>query len=144
MNKCTSQSRAIRAGLFPGLLILLAVLSGCNGDGDGDTVSGKVTHQGKVVAGEVVFVGLDKKQYACPITDEGTYKIKAPKGEFQVLVKGMPGTKRPEPKTAKKVAAPIAGPAPRGVAPPAKYLQPNNGLKVIVTGAEQIFDIDLK
>src|SRR5260221_372222 len=87
---------------------LLVGLVGCGASGSADQVTGKVTFNGQPVAGEVVFVGLDRKEAASPITDDGTYKIKSPpKGEVQVIVKGQQVSNPAVPRNAKN--APEAG-----------------------------------
>jgi hypothetical protein len=117
------------------------VAAGCGGSAD--LVTGKVTYNGQPVAGEVVFVGRDKKQAACPIADDGTYKIKAPpKGEVVVLVKGTP--KAPSGLVTPKGGLKDAPPPPKGVEPPGKYSAEPGGLKFQVTGGEQTYDIELK
>ncbi len=131
-----------------GVAVLTAgavTLTGCGGVGKGgaaDSVSGKVTLDGQPVAGEVFFVGSDKKEVGSPIGPEGNYEISnPPKGDVLIVVKGKPGI----PSIPGAKAAPDLPPPPTatGVAPPAKYGQPNNGLKFTVTGGKQVYDIVL-
>jgi hypothetical protein len=123
------------------LLLALGTLAGCGGRGKApdSSVSGKVTLGGRAVAGQVVFVGSDQKEIAAPINPEGAYQINnPPKGEYQVVVKGVPGVP-----VVPGTKAPGDAPPP-GAAPPAKYAQPGNGLKFSITGGEQKYDIELK
>ena len=135
-------------GRFAVAVILFAGVAGLTGCGAGaapaDVVTGKVTHNGQVVTGEVMFVGADKKEVGSPIALDGTYRVKSPpKGEVQVVVRAVQGPPGGvvRPKDAPKDAPTGGSP---GVAPPAKYAQPGNGLKFTVTGGEQRYDIELK
>jgi hypothetical protein len=125
-------------------------LVGCGSKGASDSVSGKVTMNGQIVAGQVIFITSDKKEIASPITAEGVYTINnPPKGEVQIIVKGAvaPGgpVARPIPKGDKTPGEPPPSPmASSGATPPAKYAQAGNGLKFTVTGGQQTYDIDLK
>ena len=121
------------------------VFAGCGGGskGGGDNVSGKVTFDGKPVAGQVVFVGSDRKEYPSPIGPEGNYQIiGAPKGEFTILVKGTLGAAPTAKGGAKTPDMPgMTGVA--GIAPPVKYATAAGGLKLTVTGGNQKYDITL-
>lgn len=128
-----------------GFATALLALLGCGGGGGGskDSVSGKITHNGQSVAGTVTFVGADKQEHNGPIMD-GKYTVgNLPKGEYQVLVKGItPGGTPLVPVKGEK-AAEGAG-AASGAAPPEKYSKPGNGLTFTSAGGEQKHDIDLK
>jgi hypothetical protein len=124
------------------LVLLLAVTAGLGGCGPpnkvNDSVTGKVTLKGQPVAGEVIFVGSDRKEVGSPIGADGSYQIyNPPKGEVQILVKGFPGAAVEPPKDAPP--RPGAG----GAAPPARYARPNNGLTMTVTGGKQTHDVPL-
>jgi len=65
--------------------------TGCpGGDGAKNSVSGKVTLNGKPVAGTVVFIGADNSEVGTsPIGPEGNYTIVNPTpGPVKILVKG--------------------------------------------------------
>lgn len=128
-----------RLSLF---LLLTAMVCGlgCSSNKDKDSVSGKVTLNGKPVTGIVAFIYPDNKEVTGPIQAEGKYTISnPPAGEVKVVVKGgiIGG----------KVVAPTgATGAPSGPvveSPPAKYASPNNGLTFTVKGGHQTYDIPL-
>lgn len=108
----------------------------------GDAVGGKVTLNGKPVAGQVVFVGGDRKEVVALIAPTGGYSLaNLPRGEWQVFVRGT-GLKVP---LVPKGAAPPPGlTAAIGVAPPVRYAQPKHAQKFTFAGGAQTFDIELK
>jgi|SRR5579872_4036378 len=143
----SSSVRVFRSPLFPAFVFLSAALAlcGCSGGGQSgpkDIVKGKVTMDGKPVAGDVIFQSTaDKNKDPLKTTTalDGTYSISnLPKGEYQVMVKGMlaglaKGEKTPGDTAAKS-----------GVEPPAKYAKPDNGLpKVDFKGGEMTHNIEL-
>ena len=138
------------------LLGFLATLSagGCSsssGSGSGNAISGKVTLNGQAVAGTLAFTGPDNKEVSAPINADGTYQVTLPgKGDYTILVKPLAAGMN---KGGAPVPPPKDAPAPKdmpdikgspGVPPPARYAQPNNGLKLTVTGGPQTHDIELK
>lgn len=134
----------------PSLFLLLAALAGVtgcgkSGSGGKDTVSGKVTLNGQPVAGQVVFIGSDSKEYMSPIGADGNYQvIGVPKGEATILVKGIGTPAAPKAGPGKEKPPEMPGMAGGGgAAPPVKYSTAAGGLKVSVTGGEQKHDIPL-
>lgn len=128
---------------------------GCGGkdgsQGSNDSIYGKVTYNGQVVAGQVIFIGSDKKEIMSMIGGmDGSYEIKnPPKGEGVFLVKAtmapplapLKGGAQAPKGGAQAPEAPSMG----GVAPPAKYGQPSTSdLKFTVTGGKQNYDITLQ
>jgi hypothetical protein len=133
--------------LFCCTLVAVALApTGCgstNANSAPDSISGKVTLNGSPVAGQVVIVGSDKKEYPSPIALDGSYYIAGvPAGEARVLVKGMTVVAPPKGKIAAKGELP-ALPVGSGVAPPARYGTRASDLKVAVTGGVQKHDIAL-
>jgi hypothetical protein len=140
--------RSVVLGLTA-LLAALASATGCHRAGPANTVSGRVTLDGRAVAGQVTFVGSDGKSVASPIKADGSYTVlDPPRGENTVLVKSLTAAgASPAPPKGKAAMSPLAevsGAPPRGVTPPARYAQPNNGLRFAVTGGRQSFDIELR
>ena len=147
MNKFSFARRlSVSASAFL-LASLLVTLAGCGGKGSGakNTVSGKVTMNGQVVAGQVVFVG-GNKEYPSPIGPDGNYQIiDPPNGEYVVLVKPpIGGTISPKGVGGGKGSDLPGTGAGTGTPPPAKYGTAAGGLKFTVSGGEQKNDIDLK
>jgi hypothetical protein len=141
MVRYSPRSRRTCRSLAAAVALAAALGSGCSGRELPDTVSGKVTLQGKPVSGQVVFLSGDGKEFvAFTGGPDGSYTItNAPKGEVTVLIKGLGQTgqtasSRPPPVGPK----PVAG----GVAPPARYAEPNE-LKLVVVGGQQVQDFDL-
>jgi hypothetical protein len=137
----TRQPTESRRLALASLLAIVFGVSGCGdgkkGAGDGDSVSGKVTLNGQAVAGQVVFIAADGKDYIAPIGEDGSYLAAGvPKGQAKILVKGASGV-------APKGGADMPGSGGKGVAPPAKYGVPGNGLTFDVTGGAQKRDIEL-
>jgi hypothetical protein len=121
-------------------------LAGCGKGASGDGgVSGKVTVGGSPVTGTITFIGSDSKEYSSPIGAGGNYQItNAPKGEYNVVVKGMGGgATNPALKGDASKTGDLASAGGGGTAPPAKYAKPDNGLKFEVTGAKQEKNFDL-
>jgi len=120
------------------LVLLAAVSAGCGRSGPRDSVSGKVTLEGKAVAGEVVFVGPGNKEVRCPIALDGSYLVTEPtRGENAILVRGTAAPRTP------KGIDQLPAPASSGAAPPARYARANNGLTFQVTGGKQTHNIEL-
>jgi hypothetical protein len=120
-------------------------LVGC-GSSVQNEVTGKVTYKGQPVAGNLVFVGSDGKESIELInTQDGSYKFIAPAtGEYKIAVKGLttPGAGvGPGPGIQKGPGLEVLK---SGVAPPAKYASPDNGLKINVTGGAQTHNIELQ
>jgi len=107
-----------------------------------------VTLDGKPVAGEISFVGTSGEAKA-PLLD-GNYTVtNPPKGECNIVIQsltmgGGPAIKPPPGmEKAGGGTGTLSGTGAGGVPPPAKYGQPNNGLKFTVTGGKQTYDIQL-
>jgi len=131
------------AFLFLGLL----VLGGCGSGGAANSLSGKVTLNGNPVGGTLTFSGGGKEVGPVPINPDGTYKVEnLPVGEVNIIVKGFPGVgvgmPTAPPPAIKGMEMPT-GAAKMGVAPPARYAAPGNGLTVTVKGGKQTHDIVL-
>jgi len=124
---------------------LFALGCGSGGGGANNSVSGKVTYNGKGVGGTISFVGTDKKVDS-PILD-GEYKIdNPPMGNVKVAVVGMPDSGAIVPKDPKGgKSTDVTGKAEsRGVSPPVKYALPDNGLTYEVKAGKHTHNIDLK
>jgi len=95
----------------------------------------------------VVLTGSDGKTAQGLIGPDGTYILpNPPKGECTVIVKGMMVPGMAAPTGPKDAAAKMPGvvESKKGVEPPAKYAQANNGLaKVNITGGKQTHNIEL-
>lgn len=122
-------------------------LMGCQGSGADDEVKGKVTLNGKAVAGEISFHGTDKTVSA-PIGPDGSYTIKgAPRGKVKVSVKGFPGALAPKKEDTKiklpKLDGEVKTTAATGVSPPSRYASPDNGLTYDVQGGKETKDFTL-
>jgi len=134
-----------KVALLFALLSAVALGLGC-GDSSGakDQVHGKVTLNGEGVSGFVVLVGSDKKEAQGPLLN-GTYHVdNPPKGEVDVLIRGMAGMAAPpgpKPKESPTTTLPSSG---SGVAPPPKYATPGALPKLKVTGGKQKHDITLQ
>jgi len=136
---------------FP-LFLLLATLVwvvGCGTRGPKNSVSGKVTLNGKAVGGSVLFVGPDGKDYPTSIDHTGTYTlVDPPSGECKVAVRGTGKSAMPAVESAgvgSMAPPPGVKQIEEGVPPPSKYASPENGeLKFTVTGGNQTYDIVLK
>jgi len=144
-KQIVSGQRFGRAFALALLFTALLVGAGCGGKGAKDVVSGKVTYDGKPISmGEVIFQ-LGDKEARGPIVN-GQYTVEnPPKGEVSILVKSPNpggGQKVPDqPGEVKGGAGLQTAGAP--VYAPAKYGEPNNGLKFTVTGGKQTHDITL-
>lgn len=129
------------------LLILVLAAPGC--EANRGSVSGKVTLNGKPVAGVVMFVGADNKEASSPIVADGSYTIRnPPTGPVKVLVTAIPGMGAATanlPRGAPPVPPPPGGAttSTAGVPPPARYASATNGLTLDVTGSDQRYDIQL-
>jgi len=127
------------------LSALVVALCGCGSSTASSEVSGKVTLKGDPVAGELVFVGNDKKEYLTPLNPDGKYSLlSVPKGEYAVVVRASslpaaPTIKAPPPTG----GGSLPEPPKAGVTPPAKYAKPGNGLTFTVTGGKQSKDFEL-
>jgi len=120
-------------------LSFLVLTTGCPGGKKKNEVTGKVTLDGKAVAGTVVFIGSDGKELMTLIRPDGSYTIvDPPAGEVKIKITGPLGIAAPG-----KDQAPAVGGMETGVPPPAKYASPDNGLKLTVTGGKQTYDIPL-
>jgi hypothetical protein len=127
------------------LLTLASLVAGC-GDGSAkDSISGTVkTSAGDNVSGTVVFVAGGKEAQG-PLLD-GKYKVdNPPKGDCDVLVKGiggpMGGTQVNVPKDTSKMPGNETGKT--GVAPNQKYAHPGVLPKYKFTGGKQTHNITL-
>jgi len=129
-------------------LLVLALVTGCPGtDSMKNSVSGKVTLDGKPVAGTVVFVGADGKEVGVsPIGPDGNYTIPNPAtGPVKVLVKSMTAS------LGGGAIRPPGGPTmpdpagtSQGVQPPAKYgAEKTTPLTFEVKTGKQTYDIPL-
>jgi hypothetical protein len=125
-------------------LAILLFLGGCSSQQN--SVSGKVTLNGKAVTGQVAFLGADGHERIAPIDPDGSYRIiNPPLGEVKIVVRGfnIPRASRTGMKLAPLPGGTLAsGPTP-ALAPPARYAWPANGLTFTVKGGAQTFDIPL-
>jgi len=122
-------------------LCLLAPLAlGCPSGGGQQQLSGNVTLNGDKVAGTLVLVGADGKEYPGPILN-GKYLVpNVPKGDYDVLIRPAPGATG---LAAPKKDAGTLGSETQGVAPPEKYSKAGVLEKVKVTGGQQTKDFTL-
>jgi len=93
--------------------------TGCDKKGDGSSaaVTGKVTLDGKAVAGSVIFIGADAKEFNSLLLPDGTYSITdLPAGDYKVAVKSTGGAAP----SSKGTGIDMAG-GTGAVPPPAKY-----------------------
>jgi len=135
-------------------LAALLALAGCGPSGPSTLVSGSVTYKDKPVTGEITFIGPDGKDAKAPILD-GKYSVaNPPVGLNKIKITGMGGDlapaggggKPPIPKDVggKDAVAPTTSTVGAGVAPPAKYASPDNGLKYEVKAGTQTKDFPLE
>jgi len=133
------------------LTTVVVAVTGCPSSKEAqNAVFGKCTMNGQPVKGEVVLVG-GGKEVPGPILN-GEYRVEnPPKGDCDILVKALPGSDIKLTAPSKDVGNVKDGPGSMpevpgstGVAPPAKYAQVGNGLKVTVKGGKQKHDIDLQ
>lgn len=146
ISKRSISSRFLRPWAATAALCAALIALGCGGGAKKNAeVTGKVTLSGQPVAGEVVFVGGDGKEQLALLNPEGVYTTTAlAKGEYQVAVRGMAAPPAPAGKAPPPPAGSQVPETPKtGVAPPAKYAKPSNGLKVTITGEPQTYDIPL-
>jgi hypothetical protein len=125
-------------------LAILLFLGGCSSKQN--SVSGKVTLNGKAVTGQVAFLSADGQERIAPIDPDGSYRIINPQpGEVKVVVRGfnMPRPYRTGMKLAPLPAGTLSSGPTTALAPPARYAWPANGLTFTVTGGAQTFDIPL-
>jgi len=131
--------------LAPALLLASALfLAGC-GTSSKDSISGTVTMKdGKNVSGTVFFVG-GGKEYSGPLLDGKYQTSNVPKGEYDVLVKGMGGMAGPTvtPNVPKDVPKTSDGGNKMGVPPPDKYAKPGALPKFTHPGGNQTHNITL-
>jgi len=92
---------------------------------------------GDKVSGTVVFVS-GGKEFSGPLLDGNYTVVNVPKGECDVLVKGM-GAIAPPPKDAKE----MPGVTKMGVPPPEKYSKPGALPKYTVKGGKETHNIVL-
>jgi hypothetical protein len=105
----------------------------------GAYVKGRVTLQGKAVAGEVIFTGPDGRKASAKASLDGSFLIQNPPlGMCKITIVQIPGLAPPPPEVAQdkagtikdKVGGGIRGAKPlEWTIPPAKYANPDNGLK---------------
>ncbi len=160
----TTCSRVFRAWSICGrslsavVLLGLVAAAGCSGTKQ-NFVTGKVTLDGKPVAGTVTFIGPNNKKVQSPIGRDGTYSVLNPEpGENKITVTGMPklGATDPmggrgDPRAAdmvKKQTEMMKANAPEDAVfeaepPPEKYATPGNIPAFTVTSGKQIYDIPL-
>lgn len=142
----------------PTILLFASFLiaTGCQQKGPKNLVEGKVTFKGGLVEGTVTFLGPDGKSVSAPIGPDGIYHIADPSlGENKIGVAGLgaPGmgsTKAdmnphvPGSKKTKGMEEMKTSPGALGVAPPAKYKDPEkSGLSYNVKGGKEKKDLDL-
>jgi len=130
------------------LLSALVFVAGCTtGGGAKNSVTGKVTLDGKPVSGIVAFVYPDKQEVTSPIGPDGGYSIPEPKpGTVKVVVRSM------QPLGGGGLKAPPKGGPPMaempgtggGTPPPKKYEAANTTpLTYEVAPGRQTYDIPL-
>ncbi len=143
-----------RLAILLALALAVQALAGCSRPTG--SVSGKVTYQGKPVAGGIVtFLGADNKVASSPIGPDGSYTIdRVGVGEAKVSV--TPATSGSAiPKGMKmdpgKMGAPAGAAPPAGSDPgkplviPEKYRDAaKSGITYTVTAGAQQHDFDLK
>jgi len=123
------------------LFLLTPLVLGCGGGGGASSLNGTVTLNGEKVAGTIVLVGADGKEFPGPILN-GKYVVpNVPKGEYDVLVRGAPGSGGGL-MTPKKDTTSL-GSESQGVAPPEKYAKAGALEKLKVTGGDQKKDFAL-
>jgi hypothetical protein len=132
------------------LVAAIAWVAGCGGGkSKTESVSGKVTLDGKPVSGEITFVCSDGKEIKSPLGTDGGYSILAPaKGEAKIGIKSMTaavgGGKEAGKEGASKSAELPGMGGSSGAVPPAKYGNPaSSGLTYTVKGGEEKHDITL-
>lgn len=138
-------TRPVRALVMLPLFAALVWTAGCGGGkSKTESVSGKVTLEGKPVSGEITFVCSDGKEIKSPLAPDGGYSILNPaKGDAKIGVKSMGSAPPPTAGTKADITGMPAGGA--GVPPPAKYGNPaSSGLTYPVKGGEETHNIDLK
>ena len=128
-----------------GLALIAFSSLGCDKkSGDAaNAVSGKVTFEGKAVAGSVVFIGSDNKEIEGLLDMDGKYSVPdLPQGDYKVAVKSMLGAAAPPPKG---IAVPKSDAGSTGgAAPPAKYAAAaTSGLTFKRTSGKQEHNIAL-
>lgn len=127
------------------LLAAIAWVAGCGGGkSKTESVSGKVTLDGKPVAGEITFVCSDGKEVKSPLAPDGGYSIIAPaKGEAKIGIKSMTIAVGGGKETSTKADLGNLG-TNTGATPPAKYGNPTtSGLTYTVKGGDEKHDIAL-
>jgi len=140
---------------------VLAWIPGCPASITSNQATGKVTTEGKIVDGEVTFIGADNKQKSAPIGPDGIYTIlDPPQGNVKIIVKGRPGVPGLPPGGDKGPAAvdvkkgkdfdavgfkDKGGTLPIAVPPPKKYENPEtSGLtKEVKPGKNENMDLNL-
>jgi len=136
--------------LLTGLLALLIGVVGCAG-GAKSEVKGTVKLKGENVAGQVVFVGSDGKEYVGGLLS-GNYRIEnVPPGEYKVRITGVGGPAMTKPGAkkgpdGKEIPDLLPNTGGTGVAPPMKYSKdgPENDLKATVKSSKDKIDFDPK
>jgi hypothetical protein len=123
-----------RLGLL-GLLVSLAV--GCTTSSGPPSLSGNVTLDGQKVGGTIVFVGGDGKEYPGGLLNGRYLVMNVPKGDYDVIIRGMGGSGSLTPKKDKDAGGGTLGTDSQGVEPPAKYAKAGALEKVKVTGGQQ-------
>jgi len=128
------------------LTLALVVLTGCGDGGAKDSISGTVTMKdGQPVSGSVIFTS-GGKEYSGGLLD-GKYKVESvPKGEYDVLVKGVGGAVGPAPPgnvpKDKDMSMVTPGQKTSG-SPPFKYSRAGSLPKLTVTGGKQTHNVVL-
>jgi len=122
-----------RLGLL-GLLVSLAV--GCASSSGPPSLTGTVTLDGQKVGGTIVLVGGDGKEHPGAILNGKYLVMNVPKGEYDVIIRGMGGAGALAPKKDKDAGGTVATDS-QGVEPPAKYAKAGALEKVKVTGGQQ-------
>jgi len=152
LNLSPSGRIMARLGLVLGLAFVLVTISGCPSNPVTTAVTGKVTLEGKPVAGTITFLGPENKSAMGPIMD-GKYTVSNPPvGKCKVTITG---TGLPPPTGAVGVGKEIKDTDPSakmkdkmpptggGEAPPAKYTSPDNGLTYEVVAGKNEKDFAL-
>jgi hypothetical protein len=144
---------------------LLAAASGCSEPTA--RVSGTVRHQGQPLAGATItFFPPNNRTFTADTGPDGTYSVTVTgRGTVRVSVQAPPPRPKPRPDPpagvrgkdaggkdaaakddkAKMARMPPASDMPPGVKIPDKYLNPStSGLSFELTGADQVFDINIE
>ncbi len=161
MCRCANSSLRVPYRLLAIALAFAAIVaSGCGGKGPKNSVTGKVTLNGRPVKGRLIFIGSDGKERDAGIGAGGEYFLPDPPiGEVTILVKGPevasggsaekpPSIPMPTPKEKTKGEMPTSSGTSQddAVNPPAKYGKKDTSplKKTIKGGTKEQLDLPLE